>query len=490
MVSYRKFWIAVIFSGILSGLLVIAGLRWFLGTNFASITKIAYRYKDTALAIPEGMNFIYSSEMAIPAVVHIRTAFTKRQTSRFHENDAVDEMFRQFHGKGWSPRSSSGSGVIISEDGYIITNNHVIENNDLIEVTLHDKRSYEAKVIGSDPSTDLALLKIEEDNLPALPFANSDKVRVGEWVLAVGNPFELNSTVTAGIISAKARNINLIQDKDNLQVESFLQTDASVNPGNSGGALVNLRGELIGINTAIASETGVFQGYSFAIPSNLVKKVTDDLRQYGQVQRALMGVEISDVNAELAKSKKLPNVDGVYVNSVTNNSGAWEAGIAKGDVILEIENIKVNSKSELQGIIASKRPGDKVLVLFRRNNEERRVWVTLKNPKGNLEIIRKTSQEPIQVMGADIANLSDEEKEKLHLKHGAKILRIGKGKFADAGVQKGFIITHISQSGRRVVINSAAQVLAIVQQADKTGDGLYFEGIYENGDKAYYPIGW
>ncbi|PKQ67073.1 Trypsin-like peptidase domain [Raineya orbicola] len=490
MITYRKFWIAVLLSGVLGGTLVLLGLRWFLGSNFIPITKIAYRFKDTALAIPEGMNFIYSSEMAIPAVVHIRTAFTKRQTSRYHENDAVDEMFRQFHGRGWSPRSSSGSGVIISEDGYIVTNNHVVENNDLIEVTLHDKRSYEARVIGTDPSTDLALLKIDEEHLPALPFANSDKVRIGEWVLAVGNPFELNSTVTAGIISAKARNINLIQDKDNLQVESFLQTDASVNPGNSGGALVNLRGELIGINTAIASETGVFQGYSFAIPANLVKKVADDLRQYGQVQRALMGVEISDVNAELAKSKKLPNVDGVYVNGVTANGGAWEAGITKGDVILEIENIKVNSKSELQGIIASKRPGDKVSVLFRRNTEEKKVVVTLKNPKGNLEITRKTSNESIQIMGAEIANVSETEKETLNIKNGAKILRIGKGKLADAGVQKGFVITHISQSGKRIAVSSAAHVLAIVQQADKTGDGLYFEGIYENGDKAYYPIGW
>ncbi len=490
MLSQKKFYVAIVLSALLGGTLVLLVSHWFLGLNFIPTTKIAYRYKDTSLAIPQEMNFVYSAEMAIPAVVHIRTSFTRRQASRYHENDAIDEMFRQFHGKGWSPRSSSGSGVIISEDGYIVTNNHVIENNDLIEVTLHDKRSYEARVVGIDPSTDLALLKINEDALPFLPFANSDKVRVGEWVLAVGNPFELNSTVTAGIISAKARNINLIQDKDNLQVESFLQTDASVNPGNSGGALVNLRGELIGINTAIASETGVFQGYSFAIPSNLVKKVTDDLRQYGQVQRALMGVEISDVNAELAKSKKLPNVDGVYVNNVTTNSGAWEAGIMKGDVILEIENIKVNSKSELQGIIASKRPGDKVSVLFRRNMEEKKVVVTLKNPKGNLEITRKTSSEHIQIMGAEIVNVSETEKEALHIKSGAKVLRISKGKLADAGVKQGFIITHISQSGKRIVVNSAAHVLAIVQQTDKTGDGLYFEGIYENGDKAYYPIGW
>lgn len=488
MISVKRFWIGILASALAGAIIALIGGRWLGGLQGSTINKIAYRYKDTAVAIPVGMNFVYAAEMAVPAVVHIRTAHTKKVLSLNQENGTLEEMFRHFHGKSWSPRASSGSGVIISKDGYIVTNNHVIENNGFIEVTLYDKRSYEAKVIGTDPSTDIALLKIDEEQLPALSFGDSDKVRVGEWVLAVGNPFELNSTVTAGIISAKARNLNLIHDKDNLQVESFLQTDASVNPGNSGGALVNLKGELIGINTAIASETGVFQGYSFAVPSNLVKKVTDDLRRYGQVQRALMGIEIADVNAELAKLKKLPTLEGVYVSGVTPNGGAWEAGISKGDVILEVENVKVNSKSELQGIIAAKRPGDKVKVLFRRGTKEQQVVVTLKSPKGSIKVSYETSDEVVQVMGAWLANITEQEKQTLHVKNGVKVLRVEKGKFAEAGVQKGFVITHISQNGKRIAINSAVKVLSIIEKGDS--GGIYLEGIYENGDKAYYPIGW
>ncbi|KOY88122.1 hypothetical protein AD998_08815 [bacterium 336/3] len=484
----KQFFIAIILAAISSSILTLLGFRLFFLKNNIAPPKVSYHYKDTAVVVPEGMNFIYSSEQAIPTVVHIKTSYTKRTTSR--SGDPVEDMFRQFHGKSWTPRSSSGSGVIISENGYIVTNNHVIENTELIEVTLYDKRSYEAKLVGTDPSTDLALLKIEENHLPFLKYANSDNVRVGEWVLAVGNPFELNSTVTAGIISAKSRNINLIQDKDNLQVEAFLQTDASVNPGNSGGALVNLKGELIGINTAIASETGTFQGYSFAVPSNLVKKVIDDLKLYGEVQRALMGIEIVDVNAEVAKEKKLDVIEGVYIAKVTSNGGAAEAGITKGDIIIEIDGKRVNSKSELQAIVASKRPGDKVDVLYKRENVEKKTQILLKNPKGTLEIIQKADNQSVQAMGAELNNVSDEEKEYLNLKGGAKVLKIGRGKLAEIGVQKGFIITHISQNGKRITIQSASHVLAITQEADKNNEGLYLEGVYENGDKAYYPVGW
>lgn len=488
MITKKQFLGAILLAAMLGATFALIGLRWLLNKNYVAPPKISYQFKDTSILVPEGLNFIYSSEVAVPAVVHIKTSYTKRATS--HTDDALEDMFRQFHGKSWTPRSSSGSGVIVSEDGYIVTNNHVIENTEIIEVTLHDKRSYEAQLIGTDPSTDLALLKIEEKSLPYLKYADSDKARVGEWVLAVGNPFELNSTVTAGIISAKARNINLIQDKDNLQVESFIQTDASVNPGNSGGALVNLKGELLGINTAIASETGTFQGYSFAVPANLVKKVIEDLQKYGEVQRALMGVEILDVSADIVKDKKLQSIEGVYIAKVNVNGGAAEAGIEPGDVILAVDNQRVNSRSELQAIIAAKRPGDRVAVLFRRDNTERETVITLKNPKGTLGIIQKTENKVVQVMGAELINTTDAEKSFLGIKGGAKILRVGRGKFEEVGVQKGFIITHISQSGKRVAIRSAAHVLAIAQQADKNGEGLYLEGVYENGDKAYYPIGW
>jgi Do/DeqQ family serine protease len=488
MIPKKQFFIAILLAALSGSILSLLGFRLFFVKNNLVPPKVSYHYKDTSVVVPEGMNFIYSSEQAIPTVVHIKTSYSKRTASR--SGDPVEDMFRQFHGKSWTPRSSSGSGVVISEDGYIVTNNHVIENTEHIEVTLHDKRSYEAKLIGTDPSTDLALIKIEETHLPFLKYANSDNVRIGEWVLAVGNPFELNSTVTAGIISAKSRNINLIQDKDNLQVEAFLQTDASVNPGNSGGALVNLKGELVGINTAIASETGTFQGYSFAVPSNLVKKVIDDLKKYGEVQRALMGVEIVDVNAEVAKEKNLDAIEGVYIAKVTSNGGAAEAGIIKGDVIVEIDGKRVNSKSELQAIVASKRPGDKIDVLYKRENVEKKTQIVLKNPKGTLEIIQKTDNKNVQAMGAELSNVSDEEKEYLNIKGGAKVLKLGKGKFAEIGVQKGFIITHISQNGKRITIQSASHVLAITQEADKNNEGLYLEGIYENGDKAYYPVGW
>lgn len=488
MISKKQFLIAILLAAMLGAIFALIGLRWLLNRNYVAPPKITYQFKDTSIVVPEGLNFIYSSEIAVPAVVHIKTSYTKRTTAR--SNDPMEDMFRQFHGKSWTPRSSSGSGVIVSEDGYIVTNNHVIENTELIEVTLYDKRSYEAHLVGTDPSTDLALLKIDETHLPYLQYADSDRVRVGEWVLAVGNPFELNSTVTAGIISAKARNINLIQDKDNLQVESFLQTDASVNPGNSGGALVNLKGELVGVNTAIASETGTFQGYSFAVPANLVKKVIEDLQKYGEVQRALMGVEIIDVNADVAKDKKLPSIEGVYIVKVNTNSGAAEAGIEAGDVILEIDGKRVNSRSELQAIVASKRPGDKISVLFRRENTDKKTLITLKNPKGTISLMQKTDNGLIQVMGAELRNPTDAEKASLGIKGGAKILRVGRGKFAEVGVQKGFVITHISHSGKRIAIQSAAHVLAIAQQSDKNGEGLYLEGMYENGDKAYYPIGW
>jgi Do/DeqQ family serine protease len=488
MINKKQFLIAILLAAMLGAVFALIGLRWLLNRNYVAPPKITYQFKDTSIVVPEGLNFIYSAEIAVPAVVHIKTYYTKRTTSR--DEEVVEDMFRQFHGKSWTPRSSSGSGVIVSEDGYIVTNNHVIENTDAIEVTLYDKRSYEARLIGTDPSTDLALLKIDEQHLPYLKYADSDRVRVGEWVLAVGNPFELNSTVTAGIISAKARNINLIQDKDNLQVEAFLQTDASVNPGNSGGALVNLKGELVGVNTAIASETGTFQGYSFAVPSNLVKKVTEDLQKYGEVQRALMGVEIVEVNAEIARDKNLQSVEGVYIAKVNTNSGAAEAGIEAGDVILEIDGKRVNSRSELQAIVASKRPGDKIAVLFRRENTEKKVIITLKNPKGTIELVQKANNKSVQVMGAELVNVTDAEKSFLGIKGGAKIVRIGRGKLAEVGVQKGFVITHISQSGKRIAIQSAAHVLAIAQQADKNGEGLYLEGMYENGDKAYYPIGW
>ncbi|MCS7073317.1 MAG: trypsin-like peptidase domain-containing protein, partial [Bacteroidia bacterium] len=295
------------------------------------------------------MDFRSAAAQATPAVVHIKSTITKRNSRSSSPFGDDFNPFREFFGDGFiqpQPTDATGSGVILTADGYVATNNHVIENADKIEVILNDNRSYTATLVGTDPSTDLALLKINEKNLPFLKFGDSDKLEIGEWVLAVGNPFNLTSTVTAGIVSAKARSINILQDR--FKIESFIQTDAAVNPGNSGGALINTKGELVGINTAIATKTGYFSGYSFAVPVNIVRKVMDDLMQYGEVQRGFLGIEIRDVNAELAKEKKLKDVKGVYVGKVNENSAAESAGLKEGDVITKIDEVKVNTASELQ----------------------------------------------------------------------------------------------------------------------------------------------
>ncbi len=300
--------------------------------------------------------------------MHIKTRLTVPNTPALGE-EAGEDPFRDFHSSPFhnpGPRESAGSGVVISPDGYIITNNHVIEKAKWIEVILDDKRTYVGTVIGTDPTTDLALVKIEEEDLPFAVYGNSDHLKVGEWVLAVGNPFDLTSTVTAGIVSAKGRNINILRTEDNMQVESFIQTDAAVNPGNSGGALVNLKGELIGINTAIATQSGISQGYSFAVPVSLARKVMEDLLKFGTVQRALLGVRIDDINAQLAQDKGIDYIRGVFVQDVNENSAAYEAGIKSGDVILKIDDREVNSTSELQSYVATFHPGDKIDITYNR----------------------------------------------------------------------------------------------------------------------------
>lgn len=315
-------------------------------------------------------DFVDASENSINSVVHVTTKVV--QTS--FQRDIFQEFF---YGPGAGGRefkqygSGSGSGVIVSGDGYIVTNNHVIENASEIEVILNDNSKYTAKIVGADPSTDIAVLKIEAKNLNPIQLGNSDDIRIGEWVLAVGNPFNLTSTVTAGIVSAKARNINLLSDRsksDVVPIESFIQTDAAVNPGNSGGALVNTRGELVGINTAIASQTGSYAGYSFAVPVNLVKKVMSDLIDYGIVQRGYLGVQISDISQELMEQKELPNLKGVYIGGIAEGGSAEKAGVKEGDVILKVGSKEVNSTASLQEEIGKGRPGDKVALTIRRKN--------------------------------------------------------------------------------------------------------------------------
>ena len=387
----KKYVLSFVLSSLFGGLVALGSFNYFEKDDYVSFdqkqhSRFANYFVDTSNTGSTPLNFTYGANVVRPCVVHVKNKMkvsTVQRGNGFGQNEQ-DQLFEYFFGDpdfGQNPDSrggqrnkpkapeSSGSGVIISEDGYIVTNNHVIDNADIVEIVLDDKRKFEAKIIGKDPETDLALLKIDEKGLPFARFGNSDKLQVGEWVLACGNPFELTSTVTAGIISAKGRNLNLLRTKENYAIESFIQTDAAVNPGNSGGALVNLKGELIGINTAIASPNGSFAGYSFAVPVSIVKKVMDDLLNFGEVQRALIGVVIQDVTAELAKEKKLKDIKGVFVNGVNDGGAANDAGVKQGDVITKIDGVEVNSSSELQESVAQHRPGDKILVSIVRENK-------------------------------------------------------------------------------------------------------------------------
>jgi Do/DeqQ family serine protease len=385
------------------------------------------------------------------------------------------------------PSASSGSGVIISEDGYICTNNHVIDKSEKIEVVLNNNKTYDATVIGKDPSTDLALLKIQEKNLSYVHFCNSDNVKVGEWVLAVGNPFNLTSTVTAGIVSAKARNINLLSDRTAGQnivpIESFIQTDAAVNPGNSGGALVNIRGELVGINTAIASQTGSYAGYSFAVPVNLVNKVMRDLIDYGLVQRAFLGVQISDVNQELKEKHKLPNLKGVFLAKVVEDGSADKAGLKDGDVILKIGNKEVNSVAELQEEIGKRRPGDKVsLTIRRKDGDETIKELVLRNKEGETSLVSKEEIKKNFALGATFVELTAKEKKELNVSHGVKINSIDTGKLKSLGLKEGMVITKVNNE----VVETVEQLTTKLNGVNR---GILLEILTESGRKDYVGFG-
>ena len=430
------------------------------------------------------IDFINASEMSLPAVVHVKTEAAPKQNQFFYY-DPFNNQYWNAPQQQQRPQMGSGSGVIVSADGYIVTNNHVIKDADKVQVTLHDGRTYTAAVIGKDPSTDIALLKIEEKNLPYMLYGNSDEVRVGEWVLAVGNPFNLTSTVTAGIVSAKARNINILQSDpaNNLfPVESFIQTDAAVNPGNSGGALVNTRGQLIGINSAIASMTGSYSGYSFAVPVNLAKKVVNDLLEFGKVQRAFLGVSILNLDSKLIEEKKLSDTKGIYVSGVSQGGGANEAGIQEGDIILKVGDWVVNNVPELQEQIGHFRPGDKVKVRLKRNGEEKEMLVTLKSKNGDTMISRANKNEPLSLLGANFESIPESDMKRLDIDGGVKITSMDAGKLRNAGIKQGFIITSIDKKK----INSIEDVKLAL---DGKEGGVLIEGIYTNGMKAYYAFG-
>jgi len=418
-------------------------------------------------------DFTFAAEKTINAVVHVKT-----QSTVEYRNPIYDFFYGDRYKGESEPVVGFGSGVIISPEGYIVTNNHVVENSDKVYIALNDKREYEAEIVGTDKSTDLAVIKVKADNLHFISFGNSDLLKVGEWVLAVGNPFNITSTVTAGIVSAKGRSMQIIQD--NYRIESFIQTDAAVNRGNSGGALVNLKGELVVINTAIVSPSGGYVGISFAIPVSIVQKVVNDLIEFGVVQRAIIGVSIGDITADLAKEKKLDQLDGVYVTQVHNNSAAEVAGIETGDVITKINDIAVNSPAELQEQVGRYSPGDKIAVSIKRKDKMKQFEVTLRNLQGDTKVVKNEPYDTI--LGAKIVELSNDEKAKLGLKYGVKVAELQTGKLRSEGVRENFIITQVNNKP----VYSVTELDKIIKSVK---GGVYIEGIYPDGVVAYYAFG-
>jgi serine protease Do len=439
---------------------------------FSSWSDGAGRLVANQPALVTSTDFSAAAEQAVHAVVHVKTSVEQGYTF----NPFQDFFFGFGQAPQMQPRivQGSGSGVIISPDGYIVTNNHVIDKAKEVKVVLNSNKEYSAKVVGVDPTTDLAVLKIEGENLPTLAFANSDEVRLGEWVLAVGNPFNLNSTVTAGIISAKGRSINIIDNQS--AIEAFIQTDAAVNPGNSGGALINTRGDLIGINTAISTRTGSYEGYSFAVPANIVRKVVDDLTKYGVVQRAYLGVNIADISPELAKELSISESQGVYISDVSEGGAAADAGIKKGDILIQAGGKAVKKMSELLEVIGSRRPGDKMSVVVLRDGKEKVFNVTLRNRQGNTEVLKKEDMASLQSLGARFEPLSPAEKARFGLRSGVKVADAGDGKLAEAGVPAGFILVKLNNK----LVNSADDVAKILGELGP-GDGVLLQGYRPNG---------
>ncbi len=421
------------------------------------------------------VDFTAAASATVDAVVHVKI----RSQYNVVENPIYNFLFgRPNYQQQEMPVVASGSGVIISRDGYIVTNNHVVEGADALEVTLDDNRTFTAKVIGADPTTDIALIKIDGDNFPFIPWGNSDNLKVGEWVLAIGNPFNLASTVTAGIVSAKARNINIINK--NTAIEAFIQTDAAVNPGNSGGALVNTAGELVGVITAIASPTGSFSGYSFAVPERIARKIVSDLMEYGTVQRAFIGISINEVTSEMAQKNGVTSLKGVYVSSVASGGAAAESGIKEGDIILKVNDVEVNKVSELQEQIGRYRPGQQISVTVLHGDKTRTMNLTLRNIDGGTSL--QTQGESVEVLGASVRTVNPQTASSLRIRGGVEITALADGKFKQAGIKEGFIITSVNRHPMR----SADELKTILSNSK---GGIYIEGVYPNGKSAYYAFG-
>ena len=450
-------------------------------------------------AVPaQPVDLTYAAEKSLPSVVHILSTKNSKVQTIEVQSDPFSDFFSDPFGFFGNPNQSqdgkqkrsvrtpkqqgSGSGVIISTDGYIVTNNHVVAAADELTVTLNDNKEYSARIIGTDKTTDLALIKIDAKDLPAITIANSENIKVGEWVLAVGNPFNLTNTVTAGIVSAKGR--SLYQNG----VESFIQTDAAINPGNSGGALVNTRGELIGINAMLYSQTGSFSGYGFAIPTSIMNKVVDDLKKYGTVQRAVIGIQGQDVKnyvdaqKDQGKDVDLGTMEGIYVAKVLEESSAEEAGLKAGDVITAIDGKEMNKMADLQEYLAKKRPGDKVSVSYLRDKKKASKTMTLKNEQGNTQVVKKAD---LDVLGGNFRAITDGQKKQLNIGYGLEVLKVNSGKFKDAGITKGFIIQRVNDSA----VKTIEDLQNLVKEASTSRNPvLYIQGVYPTGKKAYFAV--
>lgn len=427
-----------------------------------------------AQAIPN-IDFTNAAEHTIHAVVHIQCDYA--QQTNFYD-DFFGFLIPQQRSRTFQ---TSGSGVIIDKDGYIVTNNHVVQDADSIQVILNDKRRYRARIIGTDPSADLAVIKIEASDLPIVEFGDSDKTKIGQWVLAVGNPFNLSSTVTAGIISAKARNLNILGHKmNNNPLKSFIQTDAAVNPGNSGGALVDLEGKLVGINTAIASNTGSYAGYSFAIPSNIVRKITSDIIKYGITQIAYLGISSAEIDSRLAETKGIKNLNGVYIVSILDIGSAKEAGLKEGDIIIQISGKDINYNSELNEVLAQSSPGDKIMLKFEREGKIYEKELTLLNENGNTSIVKEEEKNMFTVLNAELREISSKEKKEYGVENGFMIEKLNNSQFARLGLKKSFVITSIDK-------NPNIRASELKQLNTKKGK-VIIEGFYPNDYRRYYFI--
>ncbi len=477
--------------------LVVAMSAFAFAFSTGTLIKVNATPAASAAVPAQPVDLTYAAEKSLPSVVHILSTKNSKVQTVEVQSDPFSDFFSDPFGFFGNPQGNggkqkrsvrtpkqqgSGSGVIISTDGYIVTNNHVVADADELTVTLNDNKEYSARIVGTDKTTDLALIKIDGKNLPAITIANSEDIKVGEWVLAVGNPFNLTNTVTAGIVSAKGR--SLYQNG----VESFIQTDAAINPGNSGGALVNTRGELIGINAMLYSQTGSFSGYGFAIPTSIMNKVVDDLKKYGTVQRAVIGIEGQDVKnyvdaqKDQGKDIDLGTMDGIYVAKVTEESSAEEIGLKAGDVITAIDGKTVNKMADLQEYLAQKRPGEKVSITFLRDKKKSTKSVTLKNEQGNTQVMKKAD---LDILGGNFRAITDQQKQQLNIGYGLEVLKVNNGKLKDAGITKGFIIQKVNDN----TIKSIEDLQNVVKEASTSKDPvLYIQGIFPTGKKAYAAV--